>query len=234
MASRVSVGLVAMMVIVLAGPGSAASSDTGTIVGEVVYAGDPPPVKKIEITKDKEKCGTEKVLEELVVGPDRGLRWVVVSLEGAEWNAEAPEVQGIQLDQSGCRFVPHVLVVPTDVDLSVLNSDGILHNVHTYSKANLPMNRAQPAFRKKMRMKFGEAEVIRVACDVHNWMGAWIVVSDNPYTAVTDENGSFRLTGIKPGTYKLKLWHERLGEQTKEVTVRGGEETKVTLEMAIK
>ena len=200
MASRVSVGLVAMLAIVLVGMGGAEAADTGIITGKVVYASDPPPAKKIEITKNKEKCGTEKVLEEIVVGPDRGLRWVVVSLEGAEWNAEAPEVQGIQLDQSGCRFVPHVLVVPTDVDLSVLNSDGILHNVHTYSKANLPMNRAQPAFLKKMRLKFGEAEVIRVACDVHNWMGGYIVVAGHPYYAITDADGSFEMTDVPAGT----------------------------------
>lgn len=227
------IGIAALLVLVLFGPGIARAADTGTISGKVVFVGDPPQPTRIEIKQDTNKCGTEKVLENLVLGSNQGVHWAVVDLVGAEGTA-GREAPGSKLDQNGCRFLPHVLVVPPGADLTVLNSDGILHNVHTHPGKNRPVNRAQPGFKKEMTMSFGEADIVKVVCDVHPWMTAWIIVSDNPYIAVTDDKGTFELSGINPGNYKLKLWHEVLGEQVKEITVRAGEETQVTFETTMK
>lgn len=201
----------------------------GTIVGKVVFAGTPPPPKKIPVTKDTAKCGTEKLSEGLVVGPDKGVKWAVVSLVGAKGKPSESAV----LDQRGCQFIPHVVVMAAGGSLDILNSDGILHNIHTYSTKNPSINKAQPGFKKKMTEKFTQPEIIKVTCDAHPWMAGWLVVADSP-TAVTDEKGSFKLANVPAGTYKLKVWHEGLGEQTKEVTVKAGEEVKVTFELAKK
>lgn len=214
--------------IVLAYPLKASfAAAEGTIMGKVMFVGTPPSPKKITITKDTAKCGTEKLSEELVVDPDKRIKWAVVSLVGAKGKLSEPAM----LDQKGCQFNPHVVVMPTGGGLDILNSDGILHNVHTYSTKNPAINKAQPGFKKKMTEKFNQPEIVKVTCDAHPWMSGWLVVADAP-TAVTDENGSFKLANTPAGTYKLKVWHERLGEKTQEVTVKAGEETKVTFEMA--
>lgn len=226
---------VTLTVLVLAGvfalwPGDEAMAQTGTVSGTVKFARTPPAPKKITVTKDTAKCGNEKQSEELVVGPDKGIKWAVVSLIGAKMGKPSePPV----LDQKTCQFKPHVVVVPAGGSLDILNSDGILHNIHTYATKNPTINKAQPGFKKKMTEKFAQPEIVKVTCDAHAWMAGWIVVADSP-TTVTDEKGSFKLANVPVGTYKLKVWHESLGEMTKDVTVKAGEEAKVTFELAKK
>ena len=208
--------------------------DGGTISGTVKFAGTPPARKTIEVTKDKEVCAKEKHLSsDLIVGPDKGIENAVVRLvdvkKGKKWASTKAE-----LDQKGCIYRPHVAVVPAGGELNILNSDGILHNIHTYSKANPSINKAQPKFKKVLTEKFSKPEVIKVACDAHAWMGGWIVVSDHPYVAVTDEKGAFSLKDVPAGTYKVEIWQETLGKSEKTVTVKAKEETKLTIELAKK
>lgn len=203
----------------------------GAITGKVLFKGTPPAPKKLEVTKDAAKCGAESVAEDLVVGPDGGIRWAVLSLDGASAAGKKPAATGA-LDQHGCRFVPHVVVVPKGEEFSVLNSDGILHNVHTHSEKNAAINSAQPGFKKEIKLKFGASEIVMVKCDVHGWMKAYLVVTDSPYVALTDETGSFKIPDVPPGSYRLDLWHESLGKQTKQVTVKSGEEVQVSFELS--
>jgi hypothetical protein len=76
-------------------------------------------------------------------------------------------------------------------------------------------------------MKFDQPEYVRISCDVHDWMEGWLVVAEHPYYEVTDENGSFKLNNVPPGNYQLEIWHEKLGKQTREVTVKAGSDTNV-------
>ena len=64
-----------------------------------------------------------------------------------------------------------------------------------------------------------EAEIIKVECDLHNWMRAWIVVTPNAYSTVSDSDGSFEIPDVPPGKYELTAWHETLGSITKSITV---------------
>ena len=77
-----------------------------------------------------------------------------------------------------------------------------------------------------MTLKFRRAERIRVKCDAHPWMSAWIVAAGHPYYAVTGENGAFRLDQVPPGTYQLEAWHETLGKLEQTVTVAGKQATR--------
>ena len=197
---------------------------SGTIKGKVTYAGAIPPKQKVAVTKDLQVCGAvEHYKEDLVVSQDKGLGNVVVSIANIR-KGKAMDALGqtFELDQKGCLFIPHVTLVPVGKELHIVNGDGILHNVHTYSEKNSPVNIAQPRFKKRITQIFREPEIIRVACDVHNWMGAYIVVADHPYYAVTDEMGNFEVTRIPAGTYTLEYWQETLGKQTAEVTVPQG------------
>jgi hypothetical protein len=123
------------------------------------------------------------------------------------------------IDQNGCKFVPRVQVVPTGQPVDILNNDGILHNIHTYPKANPPFNKAQPKFKKVMTEKFDKPDLIQIKCDVHTWMSGWVVVAGHPYYAVSDAAGAFKIADAPAGTYTVEYWHEKLGKQTKSVTV---------------
>jgi len=212
-------------------------TDGGTISGEVKFDGTPPARKKLEITKDVDVCGkTEKFSEDLVVGENGGIQYAIVHLSNIEKGKklEVPE-QNPVLDQNGCQYAPHVLTFPAGSSVNILNNDGILHNIHTYSEKNPAFNKAQPKFRKKLTQKFDQPELaIRVACDAHGWMGGWFFVQDHPYYAVTDATGAFQLTDVPPGDYELKVWHETLGESTQNVSVKAKEDAKVSFTMAKK
>ncbi len=209
------------------------ANPTGSITGRVVYLGDVPQPKKIEIKKDTEKCGREKLAEDLVVSSDRGIKNAVVSLPGIK-GKPAKSDGNITLDQKGCAFVPHVLIVPAGTPVDILNNEGLIHNFHAYSTKNPPVNKAQPPFKKKMTETFAQPEVFKITCDFHPWMQGWVVVTDNPYVVATDGGGTFKLTDVPIGTHTIEVWHETLGKITKQVTVKAGEESKVTFELTKK
>lgn len=202
----------------------------GTIVGEVKVSGTPPAPKTVKVNKDNQVCGNEKKIVEVAVGPGNGLDNAVVTVADAKGAKAAKKAV---LDQKGCEFHPMVLVMaPGEID--ILNSDGILHNIHTFSKKNPPVNRAQPKFKKEIEEKWAQPETVELRCDVHAWMGGWLVVQDNPYYVITDENGAFKLTDVPPGEYEIKVWHEKLGEQTQKVTVPAKGDAKADFSMAAK
>ena len=192
----------------------------GTITGRILFDGDIPAPIHYTPSKDTQVCGTgDHVSDEMVVGADKGIGYAVVSLknvDGGRMNARASVI----LDQQGCRFQPHVVLIPRGATLEILNNDEILHNVRTTSKKNPPFNKAQPKFLKKIKHTFKAApEKIKVQCDAHSWMSAWIVVQEHPFYAVTDASGQFTLTDVPAGTYTIESWHEKLGAQTATVTV---------------
>lgn len=208
-------------------------SDGGTIVGEVKYAGDPPAPEKIDVTKDANICGADpKVSPTLVVGANKGIKDVVASLPSIQkgkalGKLDKPPV----LDQKNCEYHPYAQIIPVNTTLEITNSDDVLHNIKTKGGSKTSFNMAQPKFKRKLTYDFKNPEIVQVECNVHGWMHAIIVVEDNPYDALTDANGSFKITDVPPGKYTVKVWHSKLGEQTKEVTVGPKEEVKVAFEM---
>jgi len=221
-----AIALVAGVAVVAHGPGPAGAQGGGTIEAAVTYAGA-PVVEKLKVNKDTEKCGTEAVIERVVVGSNKGLAYAVVSVPGAKGAAKAVKTT---VDQHGCKFVPHVTVM-TPGELDLKNSDDILHNIHTYSTANPSINKAQPKFKKVMMEKFEKPEMIKLTCDVHSWMQGWVAVMPSPFFGVTDANGATKIENVPPGKYTVEVWHETLGKQTKEVEVKAGQTAKVAFEM---
>src|SRR2546426_12378164 len=220
-----AIALVAGVAVVAHGPGPAGAQGGGTIEAAVTYAVFCLK-KKLKVNKDTEKCGTEAVIEKLVVGANKGLANAVVSVPGAKG---APKAMKVTIDQHGCKFVPHVVAMtPGEVELK--NSDDILHNIHTYSTANPSINKAQPKFKKVMTEKLEKPEYVKLTCDVHSWMLGWVAVTPGP-AAVTDANGVAKLENVPPGKQTVEVWHETLGKQTKDVEVKAGQTTKVSFEM---
>jgi plastocyanin len=206
----------------------------GTIRGTVRFTGPAFVQKKLPVTVDHHVCGKEKDAEDLVLSPEKGIRNVVVSLQppppGAKWPVALPVVQ---IDQQQCLFVPRVVLVPAGGTVEFLNTDRLLHNLHSDSKGNPKFNRTQPRGRT-IPIVLKHPEIIRVDCDLHPWMRAWVVVAEHPFYAVTNEQGEFVLDNIPPGEYSLRLWQESLGTVTQDVTVRDEAITTVTVEMGKK
>ena len=210
-----------------------AVSDGGTISGVVKFKGAAPAPKKLDINKDKEVCAKTAKNDPTLLVSGGNLVNAVVSIADIK-KGKKMEPQKVTLDQNGCEYHPHVLAFVAGSSVEILNPDGILHNVHSYSKANSPFNMAQPKFKKSLTVKLDKPEVVNVKCDVHGWMSGWFFVADNPYFGVTDNSGSFKLTDVPPGTYTLEVWHETLGKQSQKVTVKPKEEVKITFEIAKK
>jgi plastocyanin len=202
-----------------------AVANGGIITGTVSYAGPPPKPQLIDITKDKEVCGAQPhYREDLVVGSGGGIANAVVFIANIDKGAPAPGGT-FKFDQKGCQYSPHVLAFPAGSTVEILNSDGILHNIHTYSTVNPPINYAQPRFKKVIDVKVEHPELIRVTCDAHGWMEGWWYAFDNPYFARTDNKGHFQIKDVPPGTYTLTVWQEKLGNQSQKITVKGGQST---------
>ena len=207
----------------------------GDIVGKVKYAGTAPTPAKIQVTKDQAVCGkAEHIDESLLVGPDKGVKNVVANISDPKDGKQYTPPQKPSLDQNGCKFVPHVDIVPAGQEIDIINSDGILHNIHTFPKNNPPFNKAQPKFKKVMAAKFDKPDVVQIKCDVHSWMSGWIVVAGHAYYALTDAGGNFKIADVPAGTYTLEYWHEKLGKQSKSVTVPATGSVTADLEYAAK
>jgi hypothetical protein len=191
----------------------------GVIRGRVMLDGTPPVMATIsnEICHDK---ATPLKEETVVVGNENGLANVFVYVQGLP-RVDGSSVPPALLDQVNCRYVPHALGVTAGQPLRIKSSDPTMHNVHYTPAKNEARNLGMTRAGDEKTVTLAEpGEFIRVKCDVHPWMNATIGVFDNPFFAVTDENGRFEITALPLGTWKLVTWHERYGqlEQTISVT----------------
>ncbi len=208
----------------------------GSLSGEIKLSGSAPELKKIEVTKDQEVCGKDRMPETLLLSKSKGVANAVVIIKDVKGKKLDVPAKNLEFTQKECRFVPHVLTIPVGAAIDILNKDPITHNIHTFPIENAPINKAQPKSLPKITSpKFEVPEIIKVQCDIHRGlMSAWFVVADNPYTAVTDADGRFKIAAIPDGTYKVEIWHELLMKQTKEITIKGGQEAKLDVALEAK
>ena len=215
----VATGLVAMSL------WPAVAIAAATITGTVTFAGKPPALKPLAMDADPAcaKKHSGPVANDMLTLGSGGtmgniMVWVSKGLpSGKTWPAPKTPVV---LDQKGCKYVPHVTGVMVGQPYRILNSDGIMHNVHTLPKVNRMFNQAMPPTRKEATTTFDKPEAIfHTKCDVHPWMSAYIGVFSHPFFSVTSTDGKFTISGLDPGTYEITAWHEKLGTQTASVTV---------------
>jgi plastocyanin len=175
----------------------------------------------------------EALSEDLVVGPGGALRNVYVRVvSGLGDRIFAPPADPVVMDQRGCVFVPHVLAAQANQVIQFTNSDPAVHNVHAVARLNRPFNVSMSGKGRAFRRYFTEPEVVKIRCDIHAWMGAYIGVDGHPFQAVTGEDGSFRLAGLPAGEYGLEAWHETLGTARQTVSLGEGESGQVEFTFA--
>lgn len=205
--------------------------DGGSISGTVKFKGSAPAPKKLDVGKDREVCAKSPKTDPSLVVNGGNLVNAVVTITDIK-KGKKIELKKVTLDQKECEYHPHVLAFPAGSTVEILNPDGILHNIHSYSKANTPFNQAQPKFKKSLEVKIAKPEAVEVKCDVHGWMHGWLVATESPYFAVTDNSGGFKLSDVPAGSYTVEVWHEKLGKSSQKVTVKAKEEAKVNFEVA--
>lgn len=194
--------------------------DAGSLAGTVTLAAPVPSLKPRPVNADAKVCGAgERANPTLVLGKKNGIANAVVSIAGV--SRGKPFANGAPLlDQKTCTFVPYVQVAPKGAEVTFVNSDPVNHNVHAYDAANTSLfNLAMPIQNLKLTQKLDVPGPVRIKCDAHSWMTAWIWTSETPYAVVTDANGRYALKDVPPGTYRLHVWHELLGEKDETVVV---------------
>jgi len=209
-------------------------SGGGTITGTVKIAGDVPVAKTLKVDKDQATCGHDDLPSEaLIVSGDGALKNVVVSITNISKGKKFAGGTASSIDQKGCVFIPHVAIIPPGSTIDLLNSDDVMHNLHSWSMKNTAFNEGV-AGHGKLAKTFEFPETIKMTCDVHKWMTAWLIVQVNPYYALTGAEGKFKIDGVPAGTYTVQAWQESLGKTIQEVTVSAGGEAKADFELTKK
>jgi plastocyanin len=210
------------------------AADTGAISGHIRYLGSRtvPPAR---VPADAVKaCGKTHPSPALVVARDKSLANAVVSIEGVRPSAPPPPPVEVSITQEACEFEPHVVAVPAGSRLTFVNSDLCLHNVHLLSKGVTVANIGMPLQGQKSKLPvtvLAKPGNVHFKCDVHSWMDGYVHVFDQPWYAVSDRSGAFRIEGVPPGTYDLHVEHEVLGGSLRKVTVAAGADTKVEVDL---
>jgi len=203
---------------------AAAPAGGGAIEGTVRFTGNAPANPAIDMSEE-EACAkqyTGQPTDSVVIVHDGKLQDVVVYVKsglpaGQKWAVPA---QAVVVDQKGCQYHPKNLAMMAGQKFEIRNSDPVLHNIKAVPTKNRGFNISQPSAGMKTERTFTAEEMgLPLQCNVHSWMHANVSVLPHPFSAVSGDDGTFRITGLPAGTYELEAHHVRLGTRTMSVTV---------------
>lgn len=213
------------------------STEPGGLKGQILFDGPVPKlpsrVAKGTSKSDPAICAHQVDIpdESLIVSEIGGLANVFVYLDKApEWFKGQTEA-GPELDQKACIFLPHALIAPVGVAFKLKNSDLVSHNVQTNPSVNSAQNELMgPESTMTMLLKRPEKTPFQSSCKIHPWMEFYTLTLAHPFSAVSDADGRFDISGLQPGKYKFRVWHERgKNLETIIVEIKGGESKDVAL-----
>ena len=180
-----------------------AVSNGATLRGTVKVQGQLPKLPPLQISKYKEVC-RDVPNETLIVGPSQGLRYAVVTLEGIiKGKAVEREVQH-ELDNVKCRFVPHLQAASVGQFVLLKNTDPILHTAHAYFASGQPHFNVGLYPARTSRKPLVTPGVVKILCEVHPWMSAYIVITKHPYHTITDAYNEYLISDVPTNSYRLR------------------------------
>ncbi len=196
----------------------------GSITGTIKFSGTPPTNPTLKATKDADVCGATIATDYYIIGAKGGVKNVAIAIENIDAGKAYDKKEIIPFTNKDCMFGPHVSAAVKGQKLGIVSEDPVLHNTHLYSgdKLKTMYNIALPLQDKVIKKKLKKSGVVTVKCDAHEWMLGYVYVGTNPYVTISAEDGSFTLTDVPAGSYKVTIWHEKLGKVSKDVTVTAG------------
>ncbi len=191
----------------------------GSVTGTVKFDGSAPKPSKIDMSQDPACKGQNEAETVVVDNGDLANVFVYVKDGLGSRTFDVPK-DAVNLDQSGCRYHPHVLGVMAGQTVEIKNDDPTTHNIHPTPKDNREWNESQPPQAAPIEKNFAREEImLPVKCNQHPWMKMYINVVKSPFYAVTGKDGKYEIKGLPPGDYTIAFVHEKLGEQDQKVTV---------------
>jgi plastocyanin len=201
----------------------------GTVTGKIEFKGTAPKMDPLKMNADpfcqKAHEGQKVLSDDIQYNANKTLGQVFVYVkEGVKKEAvPAAPTEPVNFDQVGCLYKPKVVGLRAGQTLRITNSDPTLHNVHAVPKTNSGFNIGMPTKGNIKEQKFAQPELgIRIKCEVHSWMTAYINVVDHPYFAVSDDQGNYTISNLPPGDYTIEAFHHnsKLGSKTQKVSVK--------------
>jgi plastocyanin len=211
--------------VTMGGRSTIVAAGTGTIKGHVKVIGKVPGNPVIRMGMDpmcsRLYAGKRAVDEIAVVAADGSVANVFVKLDGSFPSAPVPK-EPVVIDQKGCLYTPRVVGARVGQVLRIQNSDSLLHNVHSITTGTNSFNVGQPLAGMKYDFRLKDEEVLKLKCDVHRWMVAYVGIVNHPYFAVSAADGTFTIGNVPAGKYTIRAWHETFGASTQTVEVKAG------------
>jgi plastocyanin len=208
-------------------------AETATLKMRVVYGGAAPDAGEIKPTKDEAFCGMHKIINDklLVNSENKGIQnavmYVYTGSRGGTKLKNIPAGKNAThvLDNKGCMFAPHVVVLQVGDTLRVTNSDAVGHNANLNFLKNDPANPTIPPGGKyEAKLASDEPAPIPVDCNIHPWMRAYVVVQEHPYVGVSDKDGNLVIEGLPTGDVTFRFFHESV-KSMEDISVAGKKET---------
>lgn len=202
---------------------AAAPAGNGTIKGVVNFTGTAPEMKVPAKRKDAEFCKTKEVKYNAVTVNGGKLKDVFVRIENGavKGKFDVPKDPAV-IDQVDCMYTPRIQGALAGQQIAIKNSDGTLHNVHTYKGVESWFNQAQPKGAEAISKDLEDPTIVKFKCDVHPWMTGFVVITDHPFFAVSGDDGSFTINKVPAGKYKVEAWHSQFGLKSTEVEIADG------------
>ena len=209
-------------------------ADAGRIGGTITIGGDIPADTIVRPTSDVPTCGAE-VTDGTIEHDGASLAGAVVWLEGIRAGKPLPFVRRYDVINEGCLIAPRIQAAIVGGTLNIRSLDPVTHRTRLIrqgvAKPVALVSETDEGQVVPLDHALEVAGQLEVRCDVHPWTRGFIAVFDHPYFAVTAANGSFAFDSVPPGTYRLHVWHERLGSSVKDVTVSPAGSSTVDVEL---
>lgn len=201
----------------------------GVVRGRIELFSPRSWIQEYIISKDTAICGKGLYGVQTIRVKGKALLDAVVYIEGVRRGKPFPaSSKKTTINQRNCRFKPYLSVLMNGGELEAVNSDRTLHNIHVYELTrhgrSSVLNVSQP--RKgnivAKRISAAKGHALKVECDAHDFMQAYVFMARNPYYDLVDGNGGFEIPNVPPGRYVIRAWHPTLGEQSASVVVSPG------------
>lgn len=207
-------------------PTTAGAMGTATVTGSVKFIGTAPKAVTLKMDADPVCAKAHKTpvkSEEVILNSNGTLKNCIVYVKSGLSGSYTPSGSA-EIDQIGCLYTPHVIAVQAGQSITIKSSDPTLHNVQATPAVNAGFNQAMPPNTPPIVHVFDQPEAtpIKLKCQVHPWMTAYVGVFSHPFFSVTGDDGSFAIRNLPAGKYTIAVWHEKYGEKTFDVEVQDG------------